>query len=82
MDAIEWKEEAIKCVKKYPHNTFKAEDVRVWSYGHGLDKPINCRAWGQVMLEARRRNIIKSVGFMLVDNPKAHKTPATVWKRK
>ena len=76
-----WKERALECVNDYPHNTFKTEDVRVWAYGHGLEKPKNCRSWGGVILEAKKRGMVKSVGFMLVDNPKAHKTPASVWKR-
>ena len=81
MKKLSWIEKAIEYIKKYPHTTFKTEDVRTWAYGNGLEKHKNPRAWGNVVLAAKSKGLIKKVGFILVDNPNAHRTPASMWKK-
>ncbi len=62
------------------HNKqFMAEDVRTASDGI-VPEPPSKRAWGGIFVSARRNKLIRSVGFGLVKNPKAHRTPATVWE--
>ena len=57
---------------------FMAEDVRVASEGI-ISEPPSKRAWGAVFVLAKKNKIIKSIGFSSVKNPKAHRTPATLW---
>lgn len=59
-------------------DTFMAEDVRVASEGI-VPEPPSKRAWGAILVMAKKNEIIKSVGFSSVKNPKAHRTPATLW---
>ena len=56
---------------------FMAEDVRVASDGI-VPPPISKRAWGAIMVLAKKNNIIYSKGYSCVKNPKAHRTPATL----
>jgi|TARA_B110000908_G_scaffold160153_1_gene203087 hypothetical protein len=58
---------------------FMTEDIREY-YSDRIEEPPSNRAWGAVVLKAKRNGLIKSNGFSSVKNPKAHKTPATLWK--
>lgn len=58
---------------------FMAEDVRVASEGIVIDPPSK-RAWGSIFVMAKKNKVIKSIGFGNVKNPKAHRTPATLWE--
>ena len=60
---------------------FMAEDVRVASNGV-VPIPANNRAWGAIFVMAKKNNIINSNGYSCVKNPKAHRTPATLWVAK
>lgn len=60
------------------NDTFMAEDVRAASEGIIPDPPSK-RAWGGIFVKAKKNKIIKSIGFSSVKNPKAHRTPATLW---
>tara|TARA_R110001606_G_scaffold72484_1_gene166966 strand:+ start:245 stop:574 length:330 start_codon:yes stop_codon:yes gene_type:complete len=61
------------------NHTFMAEDVRVSSEGI-VPEPPSKRAWGAIFVMAKKNKIIKSIGFANVRNPKAHRTPATLWE--
>ncbi len=76
---ILWKEYALEFVKEYPSIKFMVEDVRVWAYKNGLPKPPHGRAWGAVIREAVKDGTVRHCGFSNVKNPKAHRTPASVW---
>jgi len=76
-----WKEKALKFVLSYPGDEFMTEDVRQYAYRKGLEKPPSERAWGSIILRARKMGWVKFLRYDSVDNPKAHKTPATVWGR-
>lgn len=41
---------------------FLAEDAREYAEGMGLEDPPDGRAWGAVVLEARRAGVIRKVG--------------------
>lgn len=77
----DWLETAISFVEKYPKDKFKTEDVRLWAYEQGCPEPVNHRAWGGVIKEARNRGMVRHIGYMLVDNPNAHRTPAGYWEK-
>jgi len=66
----------LKYIKE--NDTFMAEDVRVASKGF-VPEPPSRRAWGAIFVMAKKNNVIKSIGFSSVKNPKAHRTPATLW---
>jgi hypothetical protein len=55
------------------------EDLRKFAYDMGLPKPPSERAWGSVISSAKRDGLVEHRGFSSVKNPKAHKTPASVW---
>lgn len=57
---------------------FMVEEVRAASVGT-VPEPPSARAWGSVIVRASRAGIIRHVGFNKVSNPKAHRTPASVW---
>lgn len=59
------------------HKEFMTEDVRVAS---NLPEPPSQRAWGSVVVRAKRNGLIVRNGYEMVKNPKAHRTPATLWR--
>ena len=79
-----WLEMAVAALENYilnhPDEKFQTEDVRIWAYEYGLPKPKNDRAWGSVVVRAKREGIIHFVGYANVKNPRAHSTPASVWR--
>lgn len=76
-----WGDLAICYLRMFPKKTFLAEEVRNWSHNNGLAIPPNARAWGGVMVRAKKRGFIKFIGYKSVNNPKAHRTPASYWEK-
>ena len=78
-----WSQKAYKFFIDYIKDKefFMTEDVRIASEGL-LEAPPSKRAWGAITVRAKKEGIIESVGFSSVKNPKAHSTPATLWKVK
>jgi hypothetical protein len=80
-----WKEQALSLLLDFLHNSplteFQAEDIRIYAYQKGLPKPPSHRAWGGVMVSARKKGFIQRIGYQNVTNPLAHSTPATLWKK-
>lgn len=61
--------------------TFLTEDLRNWIYENNMiDPPPSDRAWGSITIKLRKAGYIISNGFSKTTNPKAHRTPATVWQ--
>ena len=76
-----WKEKALTLLKEYPQERFMAEEVREWAKSRGLEDPPSKRAWGGVIVKAQKTGLIFHVGYGKVKNPKAHRTPASIWRR-
>jgi hypothetical protein len=76
-----WSKRALSFIMEYSEQTFMVEEVREWAYRCGLPRPPNERAWGGVVSKARKEGLIRHVGFRSVTNPKAHRTPASVWRK-
>ena len=76
-----WSERALSFLREYlqSHDRFLCEEVRVAS--QGIVPDVNPRAWGGIVRRARDLGWIRAIGFRLVENPLAHRTPATEWKR-
>jgi hypothetical protein len=58
---------------------FMCEDVREYASNHLPTPPTN-RAWGAIILRAKKDGIIKHYGFGQVTNPRAHRANASMWK--
>lgn len=76
-----WTEQALSYLSRYPEAEFMTEQVRGWAHSQGLPLPPNPRAWGGVITKARKLGKIRFVEYRNVSNPKAHSTPAAVWRR-
>lgn len=77
-----WSEMALDALKSfisiYPSREFQTEDVRQWAHAHGLPDA-NGRAWGAVVLKAKREGLIRSIGIGPVSNKTAHCAFAARW---
>jgi len=51
---------------------FMAENIRKFAYESGLDRPANERAFGPVMVRARKAGIIKDLGIRATSSVTAH----------
>jgi len=60
-------------------DTFMAEEVRTHAKGLVPDPPSK-RAWGAIIRKAVKEGLIKRDSYQSVKNPKAHSTPATLWR--
>jgi len=62
------------------HNTFKTEDVR--NANPDLPPPPDARAWGAIVLKAKRNNIVAGDGPVKAENLGVHGMYVTLWKSK
>lgn len=76
-----WTVLALEFVAKFNRNEFMTEEVREFAYENGLPRPPHERAWGSVMTVSKGRGLIEFARYAAVSNPKAHATPATVWRK-
>lgn len=79
-----WSDLAYKYLKMYlrdnPVGEFLAEDVRKW-VGDELPEPPSNRAWGAVIKRAADNGLIRFLKYAPTKNPRAHRTPASVWEK-
>lgn len=75
-----WSDVALNFLKNFAAKAerFMTEDVRKAAEGI-VPEPPTARAWGAVVVKAKKAGFIKHVGFNQVKNKKAHCTPASVW---
>jgi hypothetical protein len=60
---------------------FKVEDFRVHcELGELIERPPHDRAYGSLAIRAVKAGLIKKIGYATVINPKAHRTPCTLWQ--
>lgn len=78
---VDWSDQALAMLERFPESRFMVEDLREWAYKQGLARPPSERAWGGVIAKARNAGMIMHNGFQSVKNPKAHCTPASCWVR-
>ena len=77
-----WSDEAFAFLKEWItgcDTAFMAEDIRKASAIIVKDPP-SARAWGSVVLRARKEGLITQVGFGKVLNPKAHCANAAIYR--
>ena len=77
----QWSKAALDFLYLYAlnHRRFSGEMVRQEAKGIVSDPP-SLRAWGAILLQGTRRGWIKQIGYIHVDNPKAHKANAALWE--
>lgn len=79
-----WSNEAYECLidflKYIGKKEFMAEDVRQFAVDNGLPEPPSLRAWGAIMVRARKNKLITFVEWSPVSNSRAHCTPASIWR--
>lgn len=79
-----WKERAFELLTEFisvfPNRIFLTEDLRMWANSQGLKCEKSNRAWGGIIAKASKNNLIKFEGYRKTTNPKAHRTPAALWK--
>jgi hypothetical protein len=82
MRKADWSRDAYEFLLLFLQNNdeFLIEDVRNEAEGI-LPEPPSKRAWGSIAVKAAKEGHIRKIGYKEVTNPKAHKTPATLWKK-
>jgi hypothetical protein len=69
----------LEFIDYYWFDTFMTEEVR--AHAHGVvPVPPSKRAWGGIIRKAVKEGLIKRDSYKSVKNPKAHSTPATLWR--
>ena len=78
-----WSEKAIQLLRIYSKSVsdFITEDFREYAEANGLEVPNEPRAYGGIMVRAKRANIIQSTGqYRNMKHEKSHSCPKTVWE--
>lgn len=63
------------------HTPFMCEDARVYAEQNGLPEPPSKRAWGMIILKAKKESIITRCGMGTVKNPNANNANASIWTK-
>lgn len=80
-----WSDMAYNCLIRYVRtkktgDEFLAEDFRKWAMSQTpLPRPPNLRAYGAIMMRAKKNNIVSSRGTRPVSDPGSHKANANLW---
>jgi len=78
-----WSDIALGFLKEFAEKNprFMAEDVReAAAKSNRVRTPPSHRAWGGVIVRAKRDGIIENDGYSPVKNKTAHRANASVWK--
>lgn len=81
-----WSERAYQMFLKFidglpKDRRFMTEQFRMYAFERGLSAPPSLRAFGSVILRASNECKIVRVGFGTVENAKAHRCFASVWRK-
>lgn len=78
-----WSEKAIQLLRTYSKTVrdFITEDFREYAEANGLEVPTEPRAYGGIMVRAKKAGIIQSTGeYRCMKNAKSHSCPKVVWE--
>jgi hypothetical protein len=81
-----WSDQALAFVGKYceiHENCFVTNELREWAEQNGLPEPPTRMAWGSVMVQAKKKNLIEKMGFtqgIYPDRPNTHMQTVTMWR--
>jgi hypothetical protein len=79
-----WNDRAYNYLERFIssiRSPFMTEDVRECAEERGLPKPPNLKAWGHIVISAKKNGLIKSVGIGKRSEAQAHRAYATLWQR-
>jgi len=76
-----WNDAALEYVLNYPEDQFMTEDVRKSAESQGFPIPPSKRAWGAVMVKAKKQGAIHSLGMVRKSSDESHGTPAVLWEK-
>lgn len=82
-----WPIRAYDSLKRYLNvipmcSKFMTEDFRIWAETQdNLPAPPTGRAYGSIMTKAFKAGLIEHRGYASTSNPKAHRTPASMWSK-
>lgn len=77
-----WSERAYGVLREYAsaHASVTSEAVRRWAEANtDLPPPPDGRAWGAVMLRARREGWLVHEGYVRATDPRVHGNPVGIW---
>jgi len=77
-----WQDKAFNMLKSYAVTVpdFIAEDFRLWAENYGLESPREPRAYGALMIRAKRESVIRATGnYRCMRSEKSHGCPKMVW---
>jgi len=81
-----WSDRAAAMLREYGQTsaevgaTFTAEDVRGFAEDNGLPAAPDARAWGVVIMRARRAGLIKHAGYETSKSPTRHHGITSAWR--
>jgi hypothetical protein len=78
----DWSERAFDILLSFllfRQGDFLCEDVREFAFSLGFPEAPSKRAWGAIIVRARKEGLITHKGYKPTNNHKAHKTPASAW---
>jgi len=79
-----WSDRAFEFVRRYAEinrgREFQCENIRVWAYGNGLDRPEKERAFGGVISRAIHAGIIRKLGIRATSGVTAHNANANYYE--
>lgn len=76
-----WIQSAMLSILAFPRAEFRVEELRQFAYANGLDKPPSQRAWGPVIMRARRESLIEFVRYEIAQGNDMHRQPVSLWKK-
>lgn len=77
-----WSERTYQMFKNWIKNkkgSFLGEDFRNDAESKGNEIPPSSRAYGHILVRAAKEGLIIKIGYGRTSNPRAHKTPSTLW---
>lgn len=79
-----WSDHAYSILERFAQARvpFRTEQVRHAAYDEGLPHPPDGRAWGGVIVRARKAGILRQIGWVNCSDPKGHSHPVSLWKGK
>ena len=81
----EWNDKALDCLIMYlgiiNNNKFTCEDFRQWISEDLLPPPPHLRAYGAVIVKAKKLKLIKHVGYATCNTPRVHSAISSLWSK-
>ena len=74
-----WKDQAGEFVRRYAalYREFISEDCTDWAYAHGLSKPHDPRAFGQIYRDSAKAGVIRKAGY---GHSVKRASPTVLWR--